>query len=275
MKKHLLQDMTFLEFRERMANDPVILIPLGSQEIQGPRVPMGDFMLTREIAARVAARTGAIAAPTMPFGYAEYFRSVPGGVQLSAATFRGVLRDMVGAFLDHGLNRILVLNGHTGNSPQIDQSLREIRAERGIVVPWVNVWRMLPPSIRKQAHGDNAAAAFGHGADPMGSMYLHMFPELVRSETPIPPETPKTLLGLPTGGLAFVLQDGLEVNVPVNVTDHCDAIVGGNPDYSNPDAGRLFADYVVETTAKLVEHLKTAPQPHKAGDGQTSDHGQI
>jgi creatinine amidohydrolase len=259
--KHLLEEMTFLEFRQLMAEDPVILLPLGSQEIQGPANPMGDFMLTREIAARVAARSGAIAAPTLPFGYAEYFRGVPGGVQLSAASFRGVLRDMVGAFLDHGLKRILVLNGHTGNSPQIDQTLREVRAETGIVVPWVNVWRMIPPQLRQQAYGADAAAAFGHGADPMGSIYLHLFPDLVRADAPVPAETPRTLLGLPTGGLAFVLQDGLEVNVPINMTDHCEAVVAGNPALANAAAGRLFTDHLVDALAKLVQHLKTAPQP--------------
>ena len=83
--------MTFLEFRARMAEDPVIILPLGSVEVQGPCNPLGDFMLAVRIAAIVAERTGAIAAPCMPFGFAEVFRDVPGGMQLSADTFRGGL----------------------------------------------------------------------------------------------------------------------------------------------------------------------------------------
>ncbi len=101
--KHLLEEMTFLEFRERMAEDPVILLPLGSVEVQGPCNPMGDFRLASALALRVAERTGAIVAPTFPFGNADYFRDVPGGIQVSSATFCGVLRDMVSAFRDHGL----------------------------------------------------------------------------------------------------------------------------------------------------------------------------
>ena len=53
---------------------------------------MGDFMLAMELARRVAAKTGAVAAPTLPFGYADYFRPVAGGVQLSADTFKSLLQ---------------------------------------------------------------------------------------------------------------------------------------------------------------------------------------
>ena len=59
-----------------------------------------------DLAARVAERTGFIVAPTLPFGFAYSFRLVPGGIELAPDTFKAVLRDMVVAFLDHGLERI-------------------------------------------------------------------------------------------------------------------------------------------------------------------------
>ena len=54
-----------------------------------------------------------------------------GACSCRGATFRGILRDMVCAFLDHKLERLLVFNGHTGNNGQIDQVLREIRRSGG------------------------------------------------------------------------------------------------------------------------------------------------
>ena len=61
-KNHLLENMTFEEFRtwSEEEENPVVLIPLGSQEIQGPVVPMGDFMLARKIAEEVAERANAV-----------------------------------------------------------------------------------------------------------------------------------------------------------------------------------------------------------------------
>jgi creatinine amidohydrolase len=257
--KHLLETMTAPEFRARMTEDPVVLLPLGSVEVQGPCNPMGDFMLAGVLAGRVAERTGAIAAPTLPFGCADYFRDVPGGMQLSAGTFRAVLRDMVCGFLDHKLERLLVFNGHTGNNALINETLREIRRERGVVVPWINIWPMVPASLRKQAHGDNAPRASGHGSDPIGSVYEYLFPALTRRDLAGAPEPAKTLLGLPTGGLTSVDFNGVEVGVPINMVDHCDLVVGGDPALANAAAGKLFADYIVDTASALVRHLKTAP----------------
>lgn len=271
--KHLLETMTYSEFRDRMAEDPVILLPFGSVEVQGPCNPMGDFMLADVLAGRVAQRTGAIAAPTMPFGCADYFRDVPGGMQVSANTFRAVLRDMVCAFLDHNMERLLVFNGHTGNNALINETLREIRRERGVIVPWLNIWPLVPASLRQQAHGEAASRASGHGSDPIGSVYEYLFPELTRRELAGAPEPAKTLLGLPTGGLTSVVFGDVEVGVPINMIDHCDAVVGGDPSLANAAAGRLFADYIVDTTCALVEHLKTAPTRDKSGAGSATTNG--
>lgn len=257
--KHLLATMTYPEFKVRMQEDPVILLPLGSVEVQGPCNPMGDYMLAGILAERVAERTGAIVAPTLPFGCADYFRDVPGGMQVSATTFRAVLRDMVMSFLHHGLSRILVFNGHTGNNALIDETLREIRRAEGVVVPWINIWPMVPDSLRAQAHGENAPRASGHGSDPIGSVYEYLMPEITRRDLAGTPEPAKTLLGLPTGGLTSVKFGKVAVNVPINMLDHCDTVVGGDPSLANADAGKLFADFIVDTASALVEHLKTAP----------------
>jgi creatinine amidohydrolase len=257
--KYRLEDMTFLEFRERMAEDPVIILPLGSQEIQGPCNPMGDAMLARDLAARVAERTGSIVAPTLPFGFAYSFRSVPGGIQLAPDTFKAVLRDMVVAFLDHGLERILIFNGHTGNNALIDLTLREIKRDRGVIIPWLNIWPMVPASLRQQAHGENAARANGHGCEPIGSVYEYLYPELTRREQATHANTGKLFMGLPSTGLNGVRMGDVPVGVPIDITDHCDYVTDGDPSLANAKAGKLFADYIVDTASNLVDHLKTAP----------------
>src|SRR4051794_6157881 len=203
--KHLVAEMTFREFEAVIPHNPVILLPMGSQEEHGPMAPMGDFMLTQAIAERVAEASGALAAPTVPFGYADYFRPIPGGIQLRAATFCAVLRDFADNFLDHGLTRLLILNGHSGNAPLIDQTTRLTRgpaprptpkghrgtapfiakpprltrAERGVVIPSINLWRLHTPQLWTEAYGTPPNQGFGHGAEPVGSVYAHLFPELM------------------------------------------------------------------------------------------------
>jgi creatinine amidohydrolase len=259
--KSQLEDLTFVEFRERLKDDPVILVPLGSQEEQGASAPMGDFMLTKELARRVAEKTGAIAAPTVPFGYADYFRPVPGGVQLTADSFKSLLRDILDNFLAHGLTKLLVFNGHTGNSPLIDQVVRTVKRETSVVIPWINIWRIIPDSVWRAAHGVNAPLARGHGADPVSSAYLHLFPALYRRDLAAAAEGGGELLGLKTANLQGLAFEGLEVNAPVDITDHArNGIVSGDARLATPEAGRLFSDYIVDRAAALVAHLKTIKQ---------------
>lgn len=259
--KHLLEEMTFLEFRQRMEGDeaPVVLVPLGSQEIQGPMVPMGDFMLTREVASEVARASGAIAAPTLPFGYAEYFRSVPGGIALSADAFRATLRDILDNFLDHGLTRVVLLNGHSGNYPLIDQVIRAVRHERGVMVPCINLWRSIPDTLWTELHGDFGKRAFAHGSDPVTSVYLHYFPHLARMDEARKDEEFGKVVGLPTAGLGGVLFDGIDIGMAVNVDDHCsNGIAGGDPTRSSADKGRRIVEHLVDFCVRFVEHYRNA-----------------
>jgi creatinine amidohydrolase len=256
--KHLIEQMTSVEFKERMAEDPVILLPLGSQEVQGPCNPMGDYMLARDLATKVAERTCSLVAPTFPFGWSDSFRAVPGGIQVSPESFCGVLTDMIGAFVDHGLNRILVFNGHTGNHALVDRVVRDVRRARGVIVPFIDIWPMVPARVREQAHGPNWKMSIGHGVDPIGSVYAYLYPELRRPELADPVHDGKTLLGLKTTGLNSVAHGEVEVFVPMHITDHTDGTVNGDTSMSTAAAGKIFADYIVDTTCALVEHLKTA-----------------
>lgn len=259
MRKFLIEDMTFLEFKERMAEDPVIVIPFGSVEIQGPRAPMGDFMLSAALAREVGERSGALIAPTIPFGVAEAFRDVPGGIQIRAATMRALLRDVIGAFLDHGMERILLFNGHTGNQAAINEVAKDLRRERGVIIPWLNVWPMVPKPVLAEAFGDRAKDATGHGAGVIGSVYCHYFPGLFRDDVEPAAEVQRKLLGLPTAGLFSVKMDGIDVNVPMNILDHCEQVESGDARLANAASGAIVAQSIIDITCRLVEHLKTAP----------------
>ena len=256
---NLLENMTFEDFASWSDSEekPVILIPLGSQEIQGPVVPMGDFMLTREVAAQVAQASGAIAAPTLPFGYAEYFRTVPGGIALSAEAFRLTLRDILDNFHDHGFTRVVILNGHSGNYPLIDQVIRDVRKTRGLLVPCINLWRSVPDALWAELHGDYGKKAFSHGGDPVTSVYLHLFPDLSHPERAKLPEKPGSLGGLTVSGLGGVTFKGIELGMPVNVDDRCpDGIVSGDPTRSSAEIGQKITEHLVAFCSDVVAHFR-------------------
>ena len=143
----------------------------------------------------------------------------------------------------------MVLNGHTGNNALIDLITRDIRRERGIIVPWINIW---PTGIlaNQQAHGDNAPRSTGHGSDPIGSVYEYYYPELTRREMAQPPEPAKTVLGLPTNGLT-----GIKLgNVPSARRSTCWTIAtppsAATPRWPTPTSGKIFADFIIDTASQ-------------------------
>lgn len=253
--KHALKDLTVAEFRDRLATNPVILLPLGSQEEQGPHAPMGDYQIAEAVALEAARLSGAIAAPCLPFGYAEFFRGFPGGIQLRAATFTAVVEDMLGAFLDHGINRLLVLNGHTTNAPLIDQVLRKLRRETGVAVASLDLWRAIPDDLWTQVHGENAAKARGHGADPLTSLGLYLFPDQARPDLIRPSGTPRAY-GQPAtvAGLSF---EGAALHLPLNAEEiNPDGMLGGDARLASAEAGRAFFDHLTHKVARLVALLQ-------------------
>jgi len=255
-KKHLLKDMTWVEFKERITEDPIILIPLGSVEEQGPNVPMGDFMLTDRVADFVADKADAIAAPTTAFGYAEYFRCMAGGVQLKAETFCSLLEDICENFLNHGLRRLIILNGHGGNLPLIEQTLYKLKKKHSVWIPCINLWKTITPEKWNEFHPELGAKAFAHGGDPMTSMYLHLFPELTRMDLTEPSQR-KDVLGLPTAGLNAVKFRGVNVHIPLEVTDiSSNGVIGGDASKSSPEIGEKIIDYVVDLAVDFVRHFK-------------------
>lgn len=255
-RKHALKDMTFAEFRERLSEKPVILLPFGSQEEQGPHAPMGDFMLTEAVAAKIAEASGAIVAPTIPFGWADFFRTIAGGIQLRPSTFSALVEDTVIAFLEHGIEHILILNGHTSNTPLFDQTLRRIRAEHGVSIPLINLWQSIPDALWKELHGPSVTAARGHGGDPLTSIYLHLFPELMRMDL-AKPATRANAFGLPTGGVNNIQFEGMPVHMPLNCHEvNADGMLGGDPSLASAEKGERMVAHLTAFCARFVEHMR-------------------
>jgi len=124
-----LGELTGGEAREILASRPVILVPLGSHEDQGPHAPMGDCLFAKRIAELIAERansrgTVTLVAPEVPFGGANYFGNI-----------RTVLADIFAYLLRHRLTRLIVINGHDGNVPIIHEVALEIYREQKALIP--------------------------------------------------------------------------------------------------------------------------------------------
>lgn len=248
------------EARGLLAANPVILLPMGSHEDQGPHAPMGDYLLAEAIAERIALRataagTRTLVAPVLPFGGADFFGAMPGGIAISPATLRAVLSDMFECLLRHGATRLVVINGHGGNVGPIHDVTSEIQRKQGVTIPSLYLWRIgygLLPGI---VGADMARRVSSHGADPLTSIALHVFPERVRAEFMPGPAEPRTYKGLDMTGWGTARFDGAEVGMPLEYDATSPTAVGaGDPHLCSAKTGAALTEKLTDIGARFCAH---------------------
>ena len=256
-------EITAGEARARYAANPVVLLPLGSHEDQGPHAPMGDYLLAERMAERIARRaiaggTDCVVAPVLPFGRADFFAPMPGGIALSTATFRAVLDDMLAALLRHGFTRLVVLNGHGGNAEPIREATREVWQTHRVLVPCFYLWRIAAGLLPGIVGAERAQASLGHGADPLTSLALHLSPEAMRPDLIPPPRAaePARVLDLPPAGWGALSFEGAEVTVPLDYDVWSpDGIGPCDPRLSGAETGAALAEALTALGARFVAHV--------------------
>jgi creatinine amidohydrolase len=233
------------EAREIYAENPVILLPMGSHEDQGPHAPMGDYLLAEKIAELAAIRATergvrTLVAPVLPFGGADWFGPMVGGIAISQATLTAVIADMVDSLHRNGLTRLIVINGHGGNVGPISDVARELYQSEQIV------------------GAEKAAAVAGHGADPLTSLGLHLFPELIRQDL-IPAGQPlrrDPVLDLPFTGLGTASFEGAEVAMPNEYDEvYNSGVAKGDPKLCSAETGAALTEKLTEICARFAAHF--------------------
>lgn len=214
-----IAQMTAPEFAKRMQDDPVIILPLGSMEQHGSACPMGDYRLTDKLAQHVAAHSNSLVAPTMPFGHANYLKCVPGGISIGTETLSLVLRDMCDAYLQHGLHKILIFNGHGGNFPWVREVTEQIYAQTDIMIPSINLWGNVPESIWNEAFPEHGKTLAGHGAEPVGSLNAYLFPDSIRTDAICGWDGNNTHKGMEITGLSTTQFKSMNIQLPFNIND--------------------------------------------------------
>src|SRR2546428_9429548 len=107
-----LEEMTSADVA-RLRRKPVVLLPVGAIEQHGPHLPLGaDILQPMHVLERVAARTGAILAPAIPYGLVQTSRPFPGSVSVSFDALRAYVQDVLGEFVRNGFHRVVVVSGH-------------------------------------------------------------------------------------------------------------------------------------------------------------------
>ncbi len=259
IEKIKLSELTSEEARQFLTEDAVLLVPMGSLEDQGTHAPMGDYLAAEAVAmdiAREARRQGVptFVAPVIPFGGKDFFESSHGGVSLRYSTIVAILDDMFGCFVRHGLRRILIINGHGGNVAPITEVSLNWRQSHGVFIASMYLWQISYGLLQKMFGPERAAQSAGHGADPLTSVGLHYFPELLRRDLMRKPSQDRTVGGVKVGGYGTLLYGGVLFQAPTEAAENApDGVWGGDPALCSAETGAALVEELVRIGAGFVK----------------------
>ena len=183
----LLDRVTEQEIRHHSAT--VALLPLGATEGHGRHLPYGaDTFIAAELARRVAERyPGAVVVPALPYGMSWHHEDAPLTLSLSPETLTQVIIELLEGLVRHGVTRILIINGHDGNTASIEAAARRIRRELNVTVAALEEWWTVLPSLVSADTFSEASGRGGHAGEPETALAMAAVPDLVRVDRARPP----------------------------------------------------------------------------------------
>jgi creatinine amidohydrolase len=161
------------------AETSLAVLPVGSTEQHGPHAPLGTDALSAEAVARAGAEAyegEVVVAPAIPVGVSEEHRHFAGTLWVTEDTFRAYVRETVQSLASHGWDRVVVVNGHGGNTAPLREVCgRLTRDGDAYAVPFT--W--FDAVDADEIDGD---IDMGHAGPFETSLLRHVSPDLVRED---------------------------------------------------------------------------------------------
>lgn len=258
IEKIRMAELTSEEARQHLTEDAVVLLPMGSLEDQGIHAPMGDYMAADLMAVEIARKVRAegvscFVAPVIPFGGKDYFESSHGGISISHSTLVALLDDMFGCLNRHGIRKLMIVNGHGGNVPAITEVALRWRQKAGLFVPSMYLWQVAYGQLPDLIGAETARKTSGHGGDPLTSIGLHFYPDLLRPDLRRAAPMGNEIKGMKISGFSTISYDGANIQVPIEALEATETgAYGCDPTLCSAETGEALVARLTSIGVGLV-----------------------
>jgi creatinine amidohydrolase len=244
------QDLTWPLLRQVPRDRSVVVAPIAACEQHGRHLPtFTDTLLVTAVAEGVEQRLPeqVLLLPTLWLGASAHHLRFGATLSAEVDTHIGLLCDLLTPLLDDGYRRLLVLNGHGGNTDTMHVALRRLQArypDRQLTAG--SYWDLADKELAALAEGPRKV--MGHACEFETSMVLALRPDLVRREEvrdDRPPDEPE-LRGL------FLAEDMKQRTRQGAV---------GYPERASVEKGRAFLQAAVTRAVEVIQALLRRPLP--------------
>ena len=245
---HLLGELTWPEAERRFKEVDVALLPVGSVEQHGPHLPLDTDAFDADYLARKVAETcrdpKPLVLPLIPYGVSYHHDDFSGTMSISPDTLSKMVYEIGMSTARHGVLKLVIINGHGGNSPALHFAAQMINRDAHIFT-CVDTGESSDTDIDAMAETPNDV----HAGEIETSTSLAIRPGLVRLDAArkFVPEFSSRYLNFSSkrgvGWYAYTARIS-----PTGVL--------GDPTKATPEKGKRMWDLMIKNLVEFVEDLK-------------------
>jgi creatinine amidohydrolase len=174
----MMTDLNWEQFRDRVPSAcDLAIVPVGTIEAHGA-IPLGtDTIIPEALASGLAPRVNALIAPSIAYGVTNSLLPYPGSTTVSSTAFSAYLFEAMSGLVDAGFRRIVLLNGHGGQSSEVAGCVARLWNDKrayACAVEWWGFAEELAAEIYK-------GTISGHAGVEETAMIVAIAPDLVDS----------------------------------------------------------------------------------------------
>ena len=194
------EELNWMDVEEYLKKEDRLIVVLGACEQHGYLSLLTDMKIPQALADAASKKSGVVVAPPLNFGVSPHFISYPGTISLKVSTFLQVAEEIVLGLYAQGFKRLLILNGHGGNTP-LTARLTEICNEHAdLRIGWYAWWTA--PSVTKVAEA--------HGLKSYHAAWIEAFPFARVAELPLGEKPPAAARPVQNAGeYRTIFKDGV------------------------------------------------------------------
>ena len=181
------EKLTWPEINEAIEAQKVVVVPVGSIEQHGPHLPLDVDVVCPTGIARAAARQvpdDLLVMPTLIHGYTAHVMDFPGTINIHWEHFINYVLDVGKSLAYHGFKKIILLNGHGSNVPNLDLVGRRMNLETDAECIAASWWQLLTvdPEFLPNWRESRFPGGCAHAGELETSVYLYLDGDHVRRD---------------------------------------------------------------------------------------------
>lgn len=249
-------DLVPSEFERLAREESLCVVPMGSLERHGEHIPFGCDVVMAETIAELAAKiTPAVVFPGYFLAQVHEAACFTGTVNLPQALAIEVLSKVLEGIAANGFTKIVILNGHGGNTHFLDYfAMSQLDAQRDYVLYTLSPFQAMNKEEEKILNGLWKTEPLGHACELETSLYMACRPGQVRMD--LVPDEPV----LPLKRFDHLWQNGIH-NAHWWYADYPQNVVGV-PGKASQEKGGKALELLVKASARALQAIKddkTAP----------------